>query len=57
MIHIIHTIQIIHIIHIIQIIQIQCHDEDRPMPGARSSDAAANGLWCPKTGTSTATST
>ena len=51
MIHIIHTIQI----HTAE--TIQCHDEDRPMPGARSSDAAANGSWCPKTGTSTATST
>jgi len=53
--HVYKTIQIIQIIQIIQVLQ--CQDEDPRTPGARSSDAAANGSWCLKIGTSTVMST
>ena len=53
--HMYKTIQIIHINTDTD--TIQCQDEDPPTPGARSSDAVANGSWCPKIGTSTAMST
>jgi len=50
--HVYKTIQIMQIIQVLQ-----CQDEDPRTPGARSLDAAANGSWCLKIGTSTVMST